>query len=66
MIKLKQKITLHHYDLFEFSNRFTIYKMDASINYKNKMYVWYNNKIQQKMMMKEKCINSFMIVRSHA
>jgi hypothetical protein len=65
MIKVKQKISLHHHDLFKYPNKFTIYKMDASSIYKNKMYVWHNNKMQQKLMMKEKCINSFMIVRSN-
>jgi len=59
-----EKIVQYHYDLFEFPNNFTIYRMEASKYYKNKMYVWKNNKIQRKLMIKEKCINSFMIVRN--
>jgi len=59
-----EKIIQYHYDLFEFPNNFTIFRMDASTRYKQKMYVWKNNKIQRKLMIKEKCINSFMIVRN--
>ena len=59
-----QKIVHNHYDLFKFPHSFTIFRMDASSNYKEKMYIWKNNKIQRKLMIKEKCINSFMIIRN--
>ena len=59
-----EKAIQYHYDLFEFPNNFTIYRMDASTRYKIKMYDWKNNKIQRKLMIKEKCINTFMIVRN--
>ena len=59
-----EKAVQYHYDLYEFPNNFTIFRMDASKRYKQKMYIWRNNKIQRKLMIKEKCINLFMIVRN--
>ena len=59
-----QKIRHHHYDLFKFKHSFTIYRMEASANYKKKMYIWKNSRTQRKLMTKEKCINSFMIMRN--
>lgn len=59
-----EKILHYHFDLFEFSNKFTIYRMEPSSNYKEKMYRWKNNKIQRKLMIKEKCINDFTISRN--
>ena len=61
---IKEKVLHNHYDLYEFPNRFTIYRMEPSMNYKNKMYYWKNNRIQKKLMIKEKCINNFMISRN--
>ena len=61
---MNQKILHYHYDLFEFYYKFTIYRMEPSSNYKNKMFSWKNNKMQRKLMMKEKCINDFIISRN--
>ena len=61
--QMNQKMLHFHYDLFEFPHSFTIYRMEPATNYKNKMYMWRNNRIQIKLMIKEKCINDFMIVR---
>ena len=60
--QVTQRLRQIRLDLFQFPNNFTIYRMEASINYKNKMYNWKNSKSQRKLMMKEKCINSFMIL----
>ena len=60
--QMEEKILQCHYDLFEFPHSFTIYRMESSSYYKNKMYKWKNSHIQRKLMIKEKCINSFMIV----
>ena len=60
---MNEKILQYHYDLFKFPYSFTLYRMEASSNYKSKMYIWKNSKIQRKLMIKEKCINSFMISR---
>lgn len=62
--KMKPKILHFHYDLYKYQNNFTIYRMEPSKIYMNKMYVWKNNKIQRKLMIKEKCINSFKIIRN--
>ena len=59
-----EKILHNHYDLFNFPYSFTIHRMEASVNYKTKMYNWKNSKIQRKMMIKEKCINSFFIIKN--
>ena len=61
--QMYQKIVQHHYDLFEFPKSFTIYRMEPSANYKTSMRFWKNNKSQIKLMIKEKCINSFKMVR---
>ena len=50
--------------IFEFPKSFTIYRMEATKNYKTKMYIWKNNKMQRKLMIKEKCVNYFTIVRN--
>ncbi len=60
---MQEKIVQYHYHLFDHPNDFTIYRMEPSQNYKNKMYKWKNNNMQRKLMIKEKCINSFMISR---
>ena len=62
--QMEQKIRHFHYDLFEFHHSFTIYRMEASTNYKNKMYIWKNSRTQRKLMIKEKCINSFIIIKN--
>ena len=62
--QMKQKLIQYHYDLFEFPKSFTIYRMEATKNYKTKMYIWKNNKMQRKLMIKEKCVNYFTIVRN--
>ena len=62
--QMNQKIRHFHYDLYEFPHSFTIYQMEASKNYKNKMYFWKNSRLQRKLMIKEKCINTFMIIRN--
>lgn len=61
--QMYQKIEHYHYDLYQFPNNFTVFRMEASANYKNRMYNWKNNNIQRKLMIKEKCINSFNIIK---
>jgi len=64
MYQIKQKVLQYHHDLFEFPYSFRIYRMVSTRNYKNKMYNWKNNKLQRKLMIKEKCINSFIILKN--
>ena len=60
---IKQKIRHYHYDFYNYhKNNFTIYRMEPSLLYKNKMCKWKNSKIQRKLMIKEKCINFFRVI----
>ena len=64
--KTIEKIRQYHYDLYKIPNKnFTLFRMKPSINYDNIMYNWKNNKKQIKLMIKEKCINSFKISYIH-
>jgi hypothetical protein len=61
--KTSEKIYLYHYDLYKYPhNNFTLYRMEPSYKYNNKMYIWKNNKIQKKLMIKEKCNYYFSII----
>ena len=64
LYQMKEKFLHNHYDLFKFPNSFTVYRMEPSMNYKTKMSYWKNSRAQRKLMINEKCINSFMISRS--
>ena len=64
LYQMKEKFLHNHYDLFKFPNSFTVYRMEPSMNYKTKMSYWKNSRAQIKLMINEKCINSFMISRS--
>lgn len=62
--QMTEKIYHYHYDLFKYpNNNFTLFKMDSSQNYKNKMSVWKNRRNQVKLMLKEKCINEFLVIK---
>ena len=61
--KLSEKILLFHYDLYKYPhNNFTIFRMEPSSKYRTKMYLWKNNKMQRKLMIKEKCNKYFSII----
>ena len=61
--KTSAKIILYHYDLYKYPHRnFTIFRMEPSSRYSRKMYIWKNNKIQRKLMIKEKCENYFSLI----
>jgi hypothetical protein len=63
--RISEKALLYHYDLYKFPiGNFTIYRMEATSYYKNIMYTWKNNRKQKKLMIKEKCINYFMIINN--
>lgn len=57
--KISDKILCLHYDLYEYPNKFIIFRMEPSPLYQNIMSKWKNNKNQRKLMLKEKCINNF-------
>ena len=61
--KTSEKILLYHYDLYKFPyHNFTIFRMEPSNQYREIMYNWKNNKIQNKLMVKEKCQNYFSLI----
>ena len=70
-IKLNDKLKfLWEYDLYStFSRRnnfpvyCTIYKMNSTINYRKIMLPWINSPKQRKIMIEEKCVNKFDIIR---
>jgi hypothetical protein len=51
-----------HYSVYTFIFNYTIYKMNASENYKKLMYPFSNSEKQRKFMIEEKCINYFNII----
>ena len=50
-----------HYTYYKLENRFTIYNMKPSNNYKKKMKFFFGNKEQLNLMITEKCLNNFVI-----
>jgi hypothetical protein len=63
LYQISEKIFHAHYDLFEFPKHFSIYRMEPSANYKYNMRIWKNNRKQRILMIKEKCINPFTIMK---
>ena len=62
--RIKEKALHQHYDLYKYPhNNFTIFRMEPSFEYKNKMYVWKNNKRQRYLMINEECKNDFFIIK---
>ena len=52
-----------HYSFYKFPFYYTVYKMNSSIEYKRIMVPWTNSPKQRIMMLKEKCINNFDIIK---
>ena len=61
--RLSTKFFHLHHDIYEFPRNFSIFKMEPSENYKNKMFIWENNKSQLKLMLQEKCYHNFSLVK---
>lgn len=61
--KTSEKVLLLHYDLYKYPhNKFTIFRMEPSFKYRTLMYIWKNNFIQKRLMIKEKCNNYFILI----
>ena len=60
---LWQKYLHFHYSVNKFPFYYTIYYMKSSINYRKLMHPWINSQKQRKLMIKEKCINNFDIIK---
>ena len=52
-----------HHSLYQYKRGYTIYKMEPSKIYKNKMLIWQASKEQLKIMLKDKCPNNFTIIK---
>ena len=62
--KISEKKRHFHFDFNKFPhNNFTIFRMEPSSVYKKKMNIWKHTKSQLKLMVKEKCINDFSIIK---
>ena len=53
----------HEFNKYPYNN-YTIFRMEPSFYYINKMYQWKNKKSQIALMLKEKCINEFVVFKS--
>ena len=61
--KIEQKMLHYHYDFYKFPlNNFTIFRMEPSDFYKEKMYFFVNSKKQKYILLNEKCNNNFTII----
>ena len=61
---MDEKIFAYHHDYNTYShNNFTIFRMEPSSLYVNKMYEWKNTRSQIILMLKEKCINEFFVFK---
>ena len=61
--KIEQKMLHYHYDFYKFPhNNFTIFRMEPSNFYKEKMYFFVNSKKQNYILLNEKCNNNFTII----
>ena len=58
-----EKIRHLHYDFYEFNRNYTIYKMKPSQNYRNQMFAMSNKPNQLNLMIEEKCVNDFIIIK---
>ena len=55
-----EKMRHYHHDLFKYPNqKLTIFKMEPSSKYIDRMYIWKSKRNQLYLMFKEKCINEF-------
>jgi len=62
--KISEKKRHFHFDFNKFPhNNFTIFRMEPSFVYKKRMYNWKHTKSQLKLMIKDKCINDFSIIK---
>lgn len=61
--KIIDKIYHLHFDLYKITIKCIIFRMEPTQLYNSRMYIWKNNKKQIKLMIKEKCNNTFKIIK---
>lgn len=57
------KILFLHYDFYYYPRKYTIYKMKASIDYRNKMFAFKMLPEQDQYMIEEKCPDNLEIIK---
>ena len=57
------KILFLHYDFYYYPRKYNIYRMKASIDYRNKMFVFKMSPEQDQYMIDEKCPMNFEIIK---
>ena len=62
-LKFLWKYDFYQQKIYKFPFYYTLYKMNSSNNYKRKMIPWANLPNQKKLMINEKCINNFDIIK---
>lgn len=63
LYRLSNRILHMHHSFSNFSFNYTIYKMVPSERYIKIMSNWYNSLLQKRFMIKEKCKNTFSIIK---
>jgi hypothetical protein len=63
ILKNSEKIFWLHHDFFYFKRKYTIFQMQPSIDYRNKMFVWKMEPKQDQYMIEEKCSSNFHIIK---
>ena len=62
---MHEKIYAYNHEFNKYPhNNYTIFRMEPSFCYINKMHHWKNRKSQIALMLKEKCINEFVVFKS--
>ena len=61
---MNEKIYAYNHEFNKYPhNNYTIFRMEPSFCYINKMYKWKNKQSQIALMLKEKCINEFVVFK---
>ena len=60
------KIVHLHHSVFNFTRKYTIYKMPPSKIYKDGMNIWKRTKEQLDLMLNDTCPNGFVIIKPNA
>jgi hypothetical protein len=63
-VSVWQRYRFFHYTVIKFPFHYTIYYMNSSVTYRKLMFPWINSLNQRKMMIEEKCLNNFDIIKS--
>ena len=62
---MNEKLYVYYHEFIKYPyNNYTIFRMEPSFCYINKMYRWKNTRNQITLMIKEKCINEFVVFKS--